>query len=205
MCCRYYVQSTETADEMQEIIEKLNRKQIPFKTGEIFPSDPAPVIANSRSMLPVPYVMRWGYTMPDGKRIINARSESAAEKPLFRDGMLQRRCVIPACHYFEWEHAGKRKTKYAIRSSASGLIWLAGIYRFEQTGPVFSVLTREPAESIAFIHDRMPLIFDHDAAAAWLDMKQDLQEVMRYAVTQLQFTPVEGVQGTVRSLLDGLL
>ena len=63
--------------------------------------------------------MRWGYTFPNSKPVINARSETAAIKPMFKDGMKQRRCLIPATHYYEWEHRGRQSIKYAIRPERS--------------------------------------------------------------------------------------
>lgn len=103
MCGRYYIAEEDCAAELQKIIEQLNRRGAEVKTGEIYPTDTVPVLANNKSMVITPFAMKWGYTLPDGKQIINARSETAADKPLFRDGMLHRRCLIPATNYFEWE------------------------------------------------------------------------------------------------------
>lgn len=111
MCGRYYIAEDELSDELSRMIDELNRKKTPegLKTsGEIFPSDIVPVLANSRKQDVQPFAMRWGYAFPNGRPIINARSETAAQKPMFKDGMRQRRCVIPASHYFEWERRGAR-------------------------------------------------------------------------------------------------
>ena len=117
--------------------------------------------------------MKWGYTLPDGKPVTNARSETAAEKPMFRDGMLNRRCLVPASNYFEWERRGRERVKYAIRPAGHPVLYMAGVYRMEGGRPVFAILTRAPAEPIAFIHDRMPVILPADAQAAWLDVRND--------------------------------
>jgi putative SOS response-associated peptidase YedK len=121
--------------------------------------------------------------------------------------MLERRCLIPCSWYFEWETrdgqqsllddplslqiraAGenvqrkaksRQKIKYAIRPKAPGVIFLAGIYRYEENQrlPVLSVLTREPAPEIAFIHDRMPVIFSEAHYGAWLDRNADPSAVL---------------------------
>ncbi|MDY2834180.1 MAG: SOS response-associated peptidase, partial [Candidatus Aphodomonas sp.] len=84
MCGRYYIAEEDSAAELQEIIEQLNRRGAEVKTGEIYPTDTVPVLANNKSMVIAPFAMKWGYTLPDGKQIINARSETAADKPLFR-------------------------------------------------------------------------------------------------------------------------
>ena len=70
--------------------------------------------------------------------------------------------------YFEWETRGKEKIKYRISPENGGLHCLAGLYRFEESGPVFTVLTREAAPDIRFIHERMPLILPYSAKEDWL-------------------------------------
>ena len=101
MCGRYYIAEDDLSDELSRIIDELNRKKTPegLKTsGEIFPSDIVPVLANSRKQDVQPFAMRWGYAFPNGRPIINARSETAAQKPMFKDGMRQRRCEDEICH-----------------------------------------------------------------------------------------------------------
>ena len=131
--------------------------------------------------------MKWGYSLPDGKLIINARSETAAEKSLFRDGMLNRRCLVPASNYFEWEKRGREKVKYAIRPVGRPILYMAGVYRMEGGRPVFAILTREPAEPIAFIHDRMPVILPAEALAEWLDIRNDGRDVLKSALTDMSY------------------
>ena len=126
--------------------------------------------------------MAWGYAMPDGKRIINARSETAGELPLFRDGIFRRRCAVPANRYFEWERSGGKRTKYAIRPEVGELFYFAGLYRIADSRPEFVILTREPAQSIAFIHDRMPVILPSELVADWTNPRYDAGELLRHAV-----------------------
>ena len=159
MCGRYYIAPDEEEEDWEEIIAILQRRGETVKTGEIFPSDTVPVIANNRSMRPTPFAMRWGYLLPNGKRVINARSETAADRALFRDGMCQRRCLIPASTYFEWERKATGKVKYVIRPRQNGLMYMAGMYRGVDGRGEFSILTQAPAAEIRFIHDRMPVIF----------------------------------------------
>lgn len=187
MCGRYYIDDDDTVEELRAIVMEVQRKLDEqgngekVKTGEVFPSDVVPVIANNKHMAPVPFAMKWGYSLPGGKLIINARSETAADKPIFRDGMLNRRCLIPATNYFEWEKHGKQKVKYAIRSSGRPMLYMAGIYRIEKGRAVFSILTREPAEQIAFIHDRMPVILPDTVKAEWLDPRNSADELLQKA------------------------
>ena len=187
---RYYIAEEDSPAELQKIIEQLNRRGAEVKTGEIYPTDTVPVLANNKSMVITPFAMKWGYTLPDGKQIINARSETAADKPLFRDGMLQRRCLIPATNYFEWEKRGRDRIKYTIRECDSPILYMAGVYRIENGKPVFSILTREPAENIAFIHNRMPVILHPEAKNDWLNVRYAAGDVLKAASFEVSFQAV---------------
>ena len=185
MCGRYYIAEDDQAEELRQIIDLINRKYNgggAVKTsGEIFPSETVPVIATSRAQKIMPFAMEWGYSTADGNRMINARSETAAQKPTFMDGMLHRRCIIPASWYFEWNRSEKGKPKYAIGIDQKNVIYMAGIYRFEHDRPVFSIMTREPAESIRFIHNRMPVIIPREAVRDWLNTSYKADEILRSA------------------------
>lgn len=194
MCGRYYIAEDDLTEEMARIIEEINRKKTPegMKTsGEIFPSDIVPVLANSRQQDVQPFAMRWGYTFPNSKPVINARAETAAIKPKFKDGMKQRRCLIPATHYYEWEHRGKQSIKYAIRPERSKMLYLAGIYHLEKHDdvivPTFTVLTREASPGISFIHDRMPVILPSEIITDWLDSRNDAVEVIQAAMLDMDY------------------
>lgn len=193
MCGRYFIDLDSGDEELESIIDALQRRA-DVQTGEIFPANVAAVIANSRQMKPAPFAMKWGYALGGNRLLINARSETAADRPIFADGMLQRRCLIPASHYFEWERRGSRKTKYAIRPEKAGAMFMAGIYRMEQGRPVFAILTREPAREIAFIHDRMPVILPREAMGDWLNPRYAAADVLRNAVTDVRCQAAENRQ-----------
>ena len=194
VCGRYYIAEDDLSDELSRMIDELNHKKTPegLKTsGEIFPSDIVPVLANSRKQDVQPFAMRWGYAYPNGRPIINARSETAAQKPMFKDGMRQRRCVIPASHYFEWERRGAVRTKYAIRPAHADTLYLAGIYHLENHDgvivPAFTILTRDEAPGIAFIHPRMPVLLPANATADWLNPGYNAEEVIAAALTDMEY------------------
>jgi putative SOS response-associated peptidase YedK len=176
--------------ELRSIVEAVERsargiyQQLSLKTeGEVFPSDIVPVQVGEGQYQP----MKWGFAGHDKRLIINARSETAAAKPLFKEAMAERRCLIPASGYFEWQKAdsgkagsatlgkaktskaSKHKTKYAF-TLPSGLMYLAGCYRQEKDVPVpsFVILTRDASEGIQHIHDRMPVIFSRANGLIWL-------------------------------------
>ena len=197
MCCRYML---EESPELRPIVEAMNRSPLSGRvfpadtlrfSGEIRPSDTVPVLAPARSGHPAVFPMRWGFT---GKSLlINARSETAASRPLFRDSWQSRRCAVPASCYFEWEHLpapdGRKKagTRYLLRQRDSALTWLCGLYRMEEGIPCFVILTREPGESLRFIHDRMPLILPESAVGGWIRPETRPEELLPLAQTDLLY------------------
>lgn len=191
MCGRFFLADNANSGELHGIIDQLNRRGVTVKTGEIFPTDTVPVLANNRNRRVVPFSMQWGYTLPDGRLLINARSETAGEKPLFQDAMRQHRCLIPATNYFEWEKRGREKIKYAIRQADASLLYMAGLYRVENGRAVFTILTRAPAEQIRFIHDRMPVILTSDAKQDWLNLDCDAAQILAQACENVAFCAVD--------------
>lgn len=164
MCGRYYVKIDE--GEMQSIVSEIQNKT-QLSSGEIYPTNIVPAIGvNGR-----PQAMKWGFPRYDGKgQVINARSETAGEKPMFRRLLQEGRCLIPASNYFEWETVGSKKKKYALRPEGAGLMYMAGLSRPDPvTGmPLFVILTREAAGGISFIHNRMPVILPRASLNGWL-------------------------------------
>ena len=189
MCYKFYVPKYQENDFMDELLEYLETRNVAVKTGDITPGDVAAVIANNRELRPQPFGMLWGYRLSNGKLVYNARSETAAQKALFADGMARRRCVIPAVHYYEWQTTKAGKTQYAIRPKGAATMLLAGIYRFENQQPVFTVLTRAPADEIAMIHDRMPVILPREALSDWLNPKYSADEILKAALMEMTYHP----------------
>lgn len=198
MCGRYYIKQSE---EMEELIRVMNQSSL-MRTwndfpagvrtyGERFPSDVVPVIASNQRGERSVFPMKWGYDI--GKLVINARSETAAEKPMFRTDWARRRCIVPASWYFEWEHErgpnGKMRTrdKYMIQPKGVEMTWLCGIYRMVEGLPHFVILTREPGEEIRFIHDRMPLIMPKELVGEWIRPEVRPEELMDEALTEMVY------------------
>ncbi|MCR5475945.1 MAG: SOS response-associated peptidase [Lachnospiraceae bacterium] len=195
MCGRYYLENTI---EMVPFIEKLMSSPLVQKwnettaiktSGEIAPTDVVPVIAPNRSGNRSVFPMKWGY---NGKTLlINARVETASEKPTFRDDWRSHRCIIPASYYFGWEHLkandGRTKTgdKYLIQPQNSTMTWLCGLYRFENELPHFVILTRDAAGPIRFIHDRMPLIMPEDKINEWIKPDADPDVLVDLALSDM--------------------
>ena len=190
MCGRYNFSKNSSSPMVQKVFENLQSRQSEVKTGDVNPGDVAAVIASNRKLEPQAFGMKWGYRLPDGKLIFNARSETAAQKAMFADGMRQRRCLIPADCYYEWQKNGKEKQKYQLAPTNTNGFFLAGIYRIEQGFPVFSVLTKEPVESIAFIHNRMPVILPNEIIKDWLNPQYHGQDLLNAALQNMTFSRV---------------
>ncbi len=189
MCGRYYIEDEDSPEELQRIIEVLNRRcDTSVKTsGEIFPSDTVPVLALNRKLDLSPFSMRWGYSLKEGRLVINARSESVQTTPLFKDGMANRRCLIPASAYFEWRKNGSGREKHRIYARGNSMFYMAGVYRLIDGICEFAVLTKAPDDNISFIHDRMPVIFTGERAFDWLDKSADSGYLLNKATSAVEF------------------
>ncbi len=199
MCTRFYVEPDN--EEIREIIEEVRSSPLIGKyikagsailtSGEIRPTNVVPVIAPNRSGRPAAFPMRWGFQIPGRSLVVNARTETAAQKPTFREAWEKHRCVIPASWYFEWEHltgiSGQKKTgdKYMIQPRGASAAWLCGLYRMEEGLPVFAVLTREPSEELRRLHDRMPLMLPKDRIAEWIRPDAEPEALLKYALTDM--------------------
>jgi putative SOS response-associated peptidase YedK len=125
-------------------------------------------------------MVRWGLIPSwsddafSAAKMINARSESAATLPAFRDAMKSRRCVIPADGFYEWKRNGKIKQPFCFEIDDGKLFAFAGIWERWQdpTGQWIkscSILTTAANAVMAPVHDRMPVILDPDDYDLWLD------------------------------------
>jgi len=142
----------------------------------------------------------WARDPAVGNRMINARSETAHTKPSFRAAFRGRRCLIPADGFFEWKKTGAAKTPHFISAADGGLLAFAGlreVYRDGgQTIESCTILTVEPNELLAPIHDRMPAILHSADFDAWLDPSHQAVDALRallvpYPASSLVVQPVD--------------
>ena len=113
---------------------------------EVFPSDGAPVLVLREGKV-VPAVMGWGFPgMQGGRNVINARAETAEERPMFRDGVAARRCVVPATGFYEWD-ADKRR--YLFRMPARTELYMAALYGVFGGEARYCILTTQANASVA--------------------------------------------------------
>jgi putative SOS response-associated peptidase YedK len=122
-------------------------------------------------------VPHWAKDLKFGARAINARAESLAATPAFRDAFAARRCLIPASGFYEWKKAGDTRTPYAIVPAEEPLFAFAGLWenwRDRAGGKdapwvrTCSIVTGEPNALLAPIHDRMPVILPREVWPRWL-------------------------------------
>jgi putative SOS response-associated peptidase YedK len=150
---------------------KVGKKEVPI------PAEPQPVIRAGSFDLEIAE-LRWGL-IPSwaqdpkiGLQCINARAETVAEKPAFRDSFVRRRCLVLADSFFEWEAQGRRKIPWRFERPDHEPFCMAGLWdRWNSPeGPLetFTILTCPPNQLIGPVHSRMPVLLSPDQAEHWL-------------------------------------
>ena len=119
-------------------------------------------------------IPRWAKAASIGARMINARAETVAEKPAFRAALRRRRCLALADGFYEWRRVGKSRTPMRIVMRTREPFAFAGLWSVwrDQDGnriPSCAIVTTTPNETLAPIHDRMPVILSRDAERLLLD------------------------------------
>ncbi|ALG71571.1 hypothetical protein VY88_00395 [Azospirillum thiophilum] len=203
MCGRMLL--TTPVSEIQRLFGVPERPNL-MPRWNVAPTQDIPVIRREEEEgLPGRHLalLRWGLVPPwaddpsIGSRMINARGESVADKPAFRDAFRKRRCLVPLDGFYEWTSVGEgakpRKQGHIIRRRDRGLFALAGLWECWR-GPKGAPPLEPPLESVtvvttatnatlSFLHDRMPVVLDPADWDAWLDPA----------------TPLPVVEGLIRS------
>ena len=141
--------------------------------GDVRPTEKAMIIRKgNRGMEAANY--SWGYPSQNAGPVINARAETLHEKPMFCDDVMNRRCLIPASGFYEWD---KEKQKATVIVPGEETVYFAGIYSIRQGAERFVIITRESAGEMIRIHERMPLIIPGKRIEEWLS--EDYRDVLR--------------------------
>ena len=143
----------------------------------------------------IPY---WADASSTKYSMFNARSETAARSPAFKEPYNKRRCLIPVSAYFEWTNVKGRKVPSMIRPKLDKGLFLAGLWdRWEKGSELiesFTVLTTEACEGLAQIHKRQPVMLNSEEALKWIDLEiptQELESLMRPRLpVELELIPV---------------
>lgn len=177
----------------------------------VAPTQSLPVVRKEKGRRRVDR-LRWGlipFWAKDeaiGNQMINARSESVAEKPAYKAALKRRRCLVPADGFYEWQKMGKVKQPFHIFLEDHQPFAFAGLWERWDKGPEpiesFTILTTKPNEKVARVHDRMPVILLGDQREAWLDLDLDpgrMTELFAARPSELfDFTPVSRVVNNAR-------
>jgi putative SOS response-associated peptidase YedK len=134
-------------------------------------------------------IPHWAKDRAMGDRAVNARGETVARLPTFRDAFKRSRCVIPATHFYEWQRQNGTKVPHAIKRVGGEPMSLAGLtsrWTDRDSGEILdtcTIITTKPNAVMEKLHNRMPVVLDDGAIDAWLEPDQDT------AVLQSLLTP----------------
>lgn len=213
MCGRYSI--TTPVEAMQRLFRFEERPNLAPRYN-VAPTQDAPVVRRGEAG-PQLAMLRWGLVPfwardPGGAaRLINARGETLAQKPAFRDAFRRRRCVVPADGYYEWQTLPKGKQPWRIVTADGSPMAFAGLWEKwrNPSAPdappleTFAIATTDASPDLAAIHDRMPVILDSAGWQAWLDpmtAPATLQDLLRPAATgSLRAYKVGARVGNVRN------
>jgi putative SOS response-associated peptidase YedK len=174
MCGRYSLtRPEETLAEFLGVRDDVSGFRARYN---IAPTQVAPVVRESSLGIRLALPMRWGMTSLGGDPahsppLFNARSETVRVKGSFAESFVRRRCLVPADGFYEWRQEGSVRQPYRITQADGGPFAFAGLWApwpGEPTG-AFTILTTTANETLAPIHDRMPVILPPARHEAWLE------------------------------------
>lgn len=166
MCGRFVVDDV-VWEEVEALVGQIDHSAI--KNGDMYPSGQIFFLGAKQDGMTAPFAPHcacWGYPgFEKGKLLINARSETVRQRPVFRHDFEKRRCVIPARGFYEWN---AKKEKFYF-TGTDRVLYLAGIYKKEEKGDCVTVLTTRANASVEQVHDRMPLLIPGGLIARWVE------------------------------------
>ena len=153
----------------------------------------------------------WAKEPSIGNRMINARAETVAEKPSYRNAYKHRRCLVLADGFYEWRRQGDSKTPYYISLASGDPFALAGLWENwtdKESGESLqttTLITAEANEFMSPLHHRMPVILDAANATDWLAGSQELLDDVAAITPPLQAWPVDRRVNNARNEGDELI
>lgn len=151
-------------------------------------------------------VPNWAKDPAIGSRMINARSETAAEKPSFRSALAKRRCIVPADGWYEWQGGPGKKTPFYFSPTNDSVLGMAAIYETwkQPDGQLLwsaAILTQDARANFSYIHDRMPVLLTPEMQGLWLNSATSpLNDVLDVAASvDIQAWEVSAAVGNVRN------
>lgn len=193
MCGRFTLFADEDIKEINKIIKQVEAKNKNIKTGEIYPTNTVPVLLFNNNTIEAD-TAKWGFNGFKGNNvIINARSETVKEKRMFKSCVESRRCVIPSTGFYEWKK-DKNKTKYLFNVPDTKVLYMAGIYNMFENERKFVILTTGANDSMAEIHNRMPLILKSDMIEDWIKDDKAVDFILNYKEPVLKKQSIDSEQ-----------
>ena len=210
MCGRYSL--TQTVDALGVFFDVDDRRNLQPRWN-IAPTQTAPVVrlgddgARHLAMLRWGLVPGWAKDLSFGANAINARAESVADKPTFREALRRRRCLVPADGYYEWMVTGKTKQPYRFVPRDGGIMVFAGLWERWGAGSdaveTFGFVTADASPDVTPVHDRMPVLLEPQDWSAWLDPRTELPDLLDRLkpapAGRLSFHPVSPRVNSARS------
>ena len=177
MCGRYLI--TTPVEAIRQIFQVDQRPNLAPRYN-VAPTQSVPIVrrgASGRELVTVRWglVPFWAKDLKIGAKMINAKAETVAEKPAFRDGFKRKRCLVLADGFYEWKKIEGGKQPYLIRLKTAEPLAFAGLWadwKDKDSGERIescTIITTEPNALMATIHNRMPAILPPDAYDLWLD------------------------------------
>jgi putative SOS response-associated peptidase YedK len=178
MCGRFTQQ--RPTSELAEIFDAEDRAGLPGGRYNVAPTDEAAVVVQRDDRRAITayrwgLIPHWAENRRIGSRMFNARAETLARSPAFRDALQRRRCVVPVDSFYEWRREGNVRQPFRVIRPDGRPLALAGLWagwRDPETDEVvrsFSIVTGEPTDVVRAIHDRMPVVLADDDWARWID------------------------------------
>lgn len=187
MCGRYAL--TLPPDAVRSYMRYPEMPNFPPR-GDIRPTQPVAVVRNGEGGAHF-QLMRWGFIpgfvkdMKTFPLLINARAETAFEKPSFRNAMRRRRCLLPASAWYEWQkldEKGRSKQVWRMSQSQGGMLAFAGLHETWCSADgseidTVAILTTSANAALAPIHERMPVIVPQRDHTEWLDITSRTERI----------------------------
>ena len=193
MCGRFSLRQPENLSNAYNIpVDPL-----PPPRYNIAPSQPVGVIVEIKPSARQYRLMQWGL-IPSwakdptiGNRLINARAETAKEKPSFRAAFKRRRCLIPADSFYEWKREDAKKQPYQFQYPGQPLFTFAGLWENWNDIETCTILTTKAKTNIKPYHHRMPVILDAKLHAQWLDPSQNDPTILEKLIQAIRTPTME--------------
>ncbi len=209
MCGRYAV--TLPLEAMRQLFQFDGQPNL-APNLDVRPTDLVPVIRHDGQNRRQIITLRWGFVPRfaksiDPKPLINARAETARDKPSFSEAMRSRRCLVPMDFYYEWQTDPTSpkpvKKPFAIGRADGAMMAAAGLWEVWRTadGQILesmAILTRAPDPEIADIHDRMPIEIESGDIEAWLDPDTDHSRIDTMLIKPCPVRTARPQQSTAR-------